>query len=168
MKRSKCADKHTDLWGIRPAWSIHTCSGTLPLLPNQGQHKQDRCLGDIMRHFYAWTHSTLKAHDAARIWKSRVRILSPMCGLCSNYRCSEDAIGFVFLLLSQQSLRCAPSVLTLEGNMRRVADILLLLLVDILIAHNLHELAGEAIFKNWLWKFQNNSTDTLRNQVFQI
>lgn len=70
-----------------------------------------------------------------------------MCGLCSNYSFSEDAIGFVFLLLSQQSLRCAPSVLTLEGNMRRVADILLLVLVDILIAHNLHGLAGEAIFE---------------------
>lgn len=58
---------------------------------------------------------------------------------------SEGAVRYVFSLPFPTAPLTYALHLPLEGNMRKITDVLLLLLVDILIAHNLHGLVGEAI-----------------------
>lgn len=70
---------------------------------------------------------------------------SPKAFLMLHQQRSEDAVRYVFSLPFPTAPLMYALRLPLEGSMRRIMDVLLLLLVDILIAHNLHWLVGEAI-----------------------
>lgn len=98
----------------------------LSLLQSQGQHKEDRCQGSSIRHLWAYGHTAPEKHGCYRNLKVKSRSAFPKASLCFISKCLRVKLDLCSLLISQQSLHILPSFCPLEGNMRKVADLSIL------------------------------------------